>query len=314
MKNEELRQLYEQQLVDFALAGKNYAELKKVLYRDITCNGFSIELQHNPARMISTNANVDPATLQSRPCFLCGAHKPHDQQGLNYGDRYHIFVNPYPIFDAHFTVPAIEHVPQLIDGRFEDLLNLAFDFPGNTVFYNGPDCGASAPDHFHFQMIPRHRIPLEQDVNNPELRRTVIQKDFYSVAYLQDYLREVIILQASDQKLLSELFNRTKIKIGETTPYDQEPMMNILTWFDNCQWCVCIFPRQQRRPWQFFAEDDSKILFSPGCVDMAGTIIAPRKKDFNRYSAELLTDLFRQVTITPESREFIIRNLQHQSL
>lgn len=314
MKNEELQLLYDRQLLDFELARKNYAELQNVVYRTISCNGFSIELQHNPTRMISTNAKIDQNTLQSRPCFLCEAHKPQDQKGLAYNDRYHIFVNPYPIFDHHFTVPATEHVPQLIDNRFDDLLKLAFDFQSNTVFYNGPDCGASAPDHFHFQMIPRHRMPLEKDVNAPQLRHCIIQRERYSVSLLQNYLREVFILQSADPKLLLELFEQIKMIIGEATPYEQEPMMNLLAWFDHSRWTICIFPRKLRRPWQFFAEDDHKILFSPGCVDMAGTIISPRQGDFNHYSAELLADLFRQVTITPESREHIIHKLQNQPL
>lgn len=311
MKNENLSQLYHQQLLEFELATKNYAGLEHVIYRDTACGNFSIGLQYNPARMISTNARIDQAALQSRPCFLCKTHMPEKQQGLPYEDRYHIFVNPYPIFPWHFTVPANEHIPQLIENRFEDLLSLAFDFQDYTVFYNGPDCGASAPDHFHFQMIARHILPLEKDVHHEQLRRTITRKDFYSITFLENYLREVVLLQGSDLQLMSALFAQARTIIGQATPYEQEPMMNILTWFENCQWTVCIFPRRQRRPWQFFAEGSEKILFSPGCVDMAGTIIAPRKEDFERYSPSLLADLFQQVTITPESLQYIIHELKN---
>lgn len=311
MKNEELTSLYKEQLREFELAAKNYAELKHVVRQDVNCGTFSIGLQYNPARMISTNAKIDQATLQSRPCFLCKANRPQTQKGLPYGGHYDICVNPYPIFPQHFTIPTQEHIPQLIGNRIEDLLSLAFDFPEYTSFYNGPDCGASAPDHFHFQMVPRHMMPLEEDVEREQLRQVIVRKDFYTISYLKDYLREVILLQGSDLKLMSALFAYTRTIIGETTPYEKEPMMNILVWFENCQWTVCIFPRKLRRPWQFFAEGEDKILFSPGCVDMAGMIVAPRKEDFDRYSCSLLTDLFGQVTITPESMVSIVHKLKN---
>lgn len=310
MNDQDLEQLHTSQMQQFQLARKNFAGLQQVVYRNISFGSFSIRLQYNPARLISTGARVDPATLQSRPCFLCKNHLPAGQHGVAYGKHLHIFVNPYPIFNRHFTVPANNHVPQLIRTHFQDLLDLTFEFPGFTTFYNGPQCGASAPDHFHFQMIPRNILPLEEEAESPRLRKIIHQQDYYSVSILENYLREVIILQASDAQLLSRLFNSVQQIIGETVPFEEEPRLNLLAWFENCQWTLCIFPRQQRRPWQFFAEGEEKILFSPGCVDMAGVIIAPRKEDFDKYSAPLLADLFRQITITPEHRETIIQKLK----
>lgn len=198
MGNEELIALYQQQLRDFELAHTNYQHLAKVICRDIPCGHFSIRIQYNPARMLSTNANTDKATLQARKCFLCPAQMPAEQKGIPYGEHYHLFINPYPIFDPHFTVPANEHTPQLLEKRFGDLLNLAFDFPGYTLFYNGPDCGASAPDHFHFQMIPRNSMPLEEDVNNELLLREIVRQDYYSISVLDNYLRKIILLKASE--------------------------------------------------------------------------------------------------------------------
>lgn len=311
MKNEELRQLHEQQLRDFDLARANYAGLKNVVYRNIPFGEFSVRLQYNPARMISTNASIDPATLASRKCFLCPGHMPAGQNGIPYGNRYHIFINPYPIFNEHFTVPDNNHLPQLIETRFEDLLNLAFDFPDYTSFYNGPASGASAPDHFHFQMVPRNAMPLETDICNDRIRRIIARKDFYTLSVLEGYLREVIVIQASDLRLLSELFFNIRQMIGEIVPFEAEPMLNLIAWFDNCQWTVCILPRQLLRPWQFFAEGNDQVLFSPGCVDMAGLIITPRREDFDKYSAALLTDLFRQVTPAGDYRASMIHHLQN---
>lgn len=309
MKNEELTGLLDEQMEEFELARDNYAALGKVVYREVLCREFSCRLQYNPARIVSTNARIDRATLEGRKCFLCTEHMPAGQRGISYGERYHIFVNPYPIFDRHFTVPSNQHAPQAIANRFQDLLDLAFDFQDYTTFYNGPASGASAPDHFHFQMAPRHRMPLEEDVMNDEIRKVVCQRDYYTVSVLEHYLREVIVLQASDQKLLGRLFERLQQVIGRTIPYEQEPQFNLLAWFDNCQWTVCVFPRKQLRPRQFFAEGDERIMFSPGSVDMAGLIITPRKEDFDRLSPELLTDLFGQVTICPSDVEKIVKEI-----
>ena len=156
MNSKDLLQLYNGQLQEFELAKKNYTDLQQAVYRDIPFDLFRLRIQYNPARMISTNARIDVRTLQNRKCFLCREHMPEAQKGIRYNDRYSIFINPYPIFERHFTVPSRHHEPQCIGGRFEDLLDLTFDFQGYTLFYNGPTCGASAPDHFHFQMCPRH--------------------------------------------------------------------------------------------------------------------------------------------------------------
>ena len=196
MNSKDLLQLYNGQLQEFELAKKNYTDLQQAVYRDIPFDLFRLRIQYNPARMISTNARIDVRTLQNRKCFLCREHMPEAQKGIRYNDRYSIFINPYPIFERHFTVPSRHHEPQCIGGRFEDLLDLTFDFQGYTLFYNGPTCGASAPDHFHFQMCPRHLMPLEEDAANEELRRYLVKKDYYSVSILKDYLREVILSPA----------------------------------------------------------------------------------------------------------------------
>lgn len=289
-------ELYQSQLETFELARTNYSHLKNVKWRTIKFSGFDIRLQYNPVRILSTNARIDATTLKERRCFLCPGNMPEEQKGISWNSEYNIFINPYPIFEKHFTAPTVRHTPQQISGRFEDMLALALDLPGYTVFYNGPQCGASAPDHFHFQLAPHNSMPLETDVENTEIRETLIQSSYYSVATLHNYLRKVLVIKASDLSLLSRLFKQISDILSEYIPSEPEPMYNLLAWFDNCQWSVCIFPRRLLRPWQFFAEGEQKILFSPGSVDMAGLIIAPRHEDFERYSPEVLTDLFDQVS------------------
>lgn len=310
MQQTELNLLYQDQLKHFELAAENYHNLQQVAYREIPFDGFTIQLQFNPARIISTNAKVDADTLKQRSCFLCPEHMPMAQKSISYNEYYNIFINPYPIFAPHFTIPSCNHEPQLLGTRVKDMMNIAFDFPDYTIFYNGPSCGASAPDHFHFQLVPRHRMPLEADIMQETMQETIVRKDFYHIYKLRNYLRETIILQASDQKLLYSLFSEVQEILGQHIAFEEEPMFNLLCWFDNCQWILCIFPRKIRRPWQFFAEGTEKIMFSPGCVDMAGLIIAPRREDFDKYSAELLTDLFGQVSIEEETMQLIHHDLQ----
>lgn len=297
MGEKELEAHYRAQLKEFDLARKNYENFQKAVFRTVKFEGFKIGIQHNPDRIISTNAKTDAYTLNTRPCFLCRDHLPIGQKGLSYNEKYDIQINPYPIFTRHFTVPAKTHIPQFIQGRFEDLLSIAFDFPAYTVFYNGPKSGASAPDHFHFQMAPRNVMPAEHEVTEEELREVLVQGDYYSVFTLKNYLRRILVLQASDLKLLSGLFEQTLAILKSVQQTSEEPLFNIHCWFDNCQWTVCLFLRRQLRPWQFFAEGNEKILFSAGAVDMAGIIIAPRSEDFQKYTPELITDLYRQVSI-----------------
>lgn len=311
---EQLENLYRTQLQTFELAQKNYAALEQAVYRTIQFSGYELRLQYNPARILSTNARIDTATLQHRRCFLCTANMPDAQKGIPYGEHYRIFINPYPIFTRHFTVPSREHTPQQMEGRFPDMLNLAFDLPGYTLFYNGGQCGASAPDHFHFQIAPRGIMPTETDVENPDLKQIIRQEDYYSIFTIENYLRRIIVLKASDHKLLVSLFDGLNRILRRHIPSQPEPMYNLLAWFDNCQWTVCIFPRKLLRPRQFFAEGNEKILFSPGSVDMAGLIISPRREDFEKYSAPLLTDLFSQVTIGEETWQKIATQIKHEIL
>lgn len=314
MKNEALIELYYSQLKEFDLAAQNYAGLQRAVYRIIPFGSFDITLQYNPARITSTNAKIDPDSLQQRKCFLCRENLPAQQQGIPYDDRYHIYLNPYPIFPRHFVVSSDTHIPQRIDDRFEDLLELTSAFPEWTAFYNGPACGASAPDHFHFQLVPRHFLSIEKDTYQNTIRKMVIHTEQYSVSCLEPYLRKVLILESSTPSLLTRLFEHIRTLIGDIIPYETEPMLNIVVWTENHCWKACLFPRRALRPWQFYAEGDGKILFSPGCVDMGGVIVSPRRTDFDRYSAELLTDLFSQVTPEDNSWNRILESIKTISL
>lgn len=298
MMNEQLEQLHNTQMEEFELAAHHFGELKQVKVRNIECNGFTFVLQHNPTRMLSTAAKVDAQSLKERKCFLCPQQMPATQKGIPYGTRYNLFINPYPIFPRHFTVPDRTHCLQLFDGRIDDMLSMAETFTAYTVFYNGPQSGASAPDHFHFQLAQRHIMPIESDTAQ---ERIIAKSPTAHIATIDNYLRKVILLHSTDKQQLCELFGRIVDIIAQVQPNTPEPMMNILAWYDCKTWTVALFPRRQHRPWQFFAEGKEHILFSPGCVDFAGLLIIPRQEDFMLHTPETLADLFGQLTVTDET-------------
>ena len=291
----------ETQLASWPLARTNYERLKNVVYRTIDFDGFQIRVQYNPDRILSAVAKIDEQSIKARACFLCKENMPSEQLSFDYNPTLDIRVNPYPIFDHHYTVPAKQHIPQLIEGHFNDMLTIVQTYPEYTIFYNGPRSGASAPDHFHFQLAPRFLMPLETDVHScrkevlaiPEFQET-------SIECIPNYVRKNIILHSGNREQLFIAFENLLADIGKVTPNDPEPMMNLFAWYENQEWWVVIFPRRQHRPWQFFAEGEDNVLFSPGCVDFAGLIITPREKDFNRLNAPLLRELFGQLTLSEE--------------
>lgn len=291
-------QLYISLLENFKVAQTNFLNLRKALYRKLQGDHFLLKLQYNPERIRSTAAQIDEKTLKERKCFLCPAHLLPGQKGVPYGSRYTIFINPYPIFDRHFTIPDQSHIPQLIEGRFGDMLRLAKDFPCYTLFYNGPRCGASAPDHFHFQMASQGVMPVEKEIEN----WTVLQNNpSYQIGTIENYLRKIIILKSNQRIVLENLFLQILSLLRKNIPSEPEPMINLLCWYTSSHWNVIIFPRRGLRPRQFYAAGEDKILFSPGCVDFAGLLVTPRKEDYNRYTPELLEELFGQLTLTDET-------------
>lgn len=300
-------QFFTSQLKDFKIAQTNFLNLQKALYRTLKGDHFLFQLQYNPERIRSTAAKVDEKTLKERKCFLCAANLLPGQKGIPYRNKYNIFINPYPKFDRHFTIPDRHHTPQLIDGRFGDMLMLAKDFPAYTFFYNGPKCGASAPDHFHFQMATRGVMPVEKEIENCTVLR---QTHSYQIGTIENYMRKIIVLTSDQPDLLENLFLQILSLLSQNIPSQPEPMINLLCWYTSSYWNVIIFPRRGLRPRQFYEEGNDKILFSPGCVDFAGLLVTPRKEDYDRYTPELLADLFGQLTLTNETWEKLSSSLR----
>lgn len=309
-QSENIAQLLQQQLALWPLAQSNYQALQRVKTKTLSFGNYSIQVQFNPERLQSSAAKIDTKSIQERKCFLCPANLPEVQRGLAYGSGYQILVNPYPIFPNHYTIPSYTHQDQLIASRYGDMLDLAKDLDSCTIFYNGPKCGASAPDHLHFQAGSKGFMPIEKEIERIS-KETLIETKRLKVSVIADYLRNGICIETSDRTeavaFFDQLYALLPIKEGET-----EPMMNILSWYKPLvqQWISCIFPRAQHRPACFSDIGDKNILISPASVDLGGVFITPLEKDFDKINACDIEQILNEVCISTESLQLIINKIQ----
>lgn len=285
--------LVREQLSSWPAAERSYLALKDVRVKDVDCGGIRYRVQFNPARIVSSAAKVDAKSVKERRCFLCRENRPAEQKGLAFADRYEILVNPFPIFPRHLTIPDVNHVPQAIEGRMADMLLLAESLPGYVVFYNGPQCGASAPDHAHFQAGNKGFLPIEEYCRRAQ--RVIVAEHGKAALYtIGDSPRNTLVIESHDMEAAVSLF--TTIYECMDRPADAaEPMMNIVAWHENGRWTVCIFPRHRHRPACYFATDDSNMLISPASVDMGGVFITPREEDFLRIEADHISAILKEV-------------------
>jgi hypothetical protein len=281
--------------------------LADVQTRSIACPGYEAVVQYNPARAVSSGADVDAESIRRRPCFLCAANLPREQAGILYQNDYLILCNPAPIFDRHFTIVNVRHRPQEIAGTVNQLLDLAADMaPDFVLFYNGPACGASAPDHLHFQAIPAAALPLPSAFigQSRPVRDGAVK--IYRPTALD---RAVLLLTGRDKDLLLAQFDRLLEVARRVIPAPGEPMLNALCSYAEHSWRMTIFFRSKHRPDAFFRTDDQRIFISLGAVDMAGMIITPRLNDFQRLDAGQIGRIYREVSLAEDTLEEIIHEL-----
>ena len=299
--NNEVIQLFNNQAASWLLMRTNYDDLKFVSYKQIYFDGFVVKVQYNPARIISSSAKVDKQTIEKRPCFLCTQNRPTEQLSIDFNDRFLILVNPFPIFPGHLTISHKEHIPQLMANKLIDMLELAKALPDFTIFYNGARCGASAPDHFHFQAGTRNFMPLDNDITVLQsLYGKLLQNTLVEIWKIDDGLRRFFTLESDNLLAIEEGFNKLFEILSTMKSTEYDPDLNIHCLFENNRWRVLLFPRIKHRPWQFFAEDEGHILFSPAAVDLGGVVITPLEKDFYRMDRTVLTDMMQQITIPKE--------------
>ena len=286
----------------FAAACRSLAFVQE---RKLSCNQYKITLQYNPARVVSGGAAVDKESIKKRPCFLCADNRPAQQSGILYRNDYVILCNPAPIFDRHFTIVSLEHQPQEITSSLSWLLQLAADAaPDYTVFYNGPACGASAPDHLHFQMIPADALPyLKESKHLPPVKPSVSVRANFE----KEIDRSVIVLASKNMKSLQLRFQRLLNIFKKKLGINDEPPINILCSYDGECWMLNVFLRRKHRPDAYFAEGEERIFISPGAIDMAGFVITPRLMDYERLDCSVLHDIYREVSLDQETLHEIMK-------
>ena len=300
---EQVNELFEQQLSVWEMARNNFEGLKTVQIREFDFDGFGVKVQFNPARMVSSGAKVDAKTIAQRKCFLCAANRPEVQRGIEWRD-YDILINPFPIFPRHLTIPRREHVDQRLVPYISDMFDLARELPDFVVFYNGPKCGASAPDHMHFQAGNADFLPLVGDYFNLKadgkctMHNAQFTIDGVDVYTIDDYLRVVYCIESCDRDALSQVF--MKLYNSWVKEEGVEPMMNVVCLYREGKWYLFVIPRGAFRPWQYTAEGDKQLLVSPATVEVSGLFITPVKEHFERITKEDVVDILTQCTINKE--------------
>ncbi|MBN1665312.1 MAG: DUF4922 domain-containing protein [Deltaproteobacteria bacterium] len=277
---------------------ENDAALKRSDYRDFMGGGFSYRVQYNPGRIKSARAKIDPQSIAQRKCFLCLENLPVAQQGILYRNEYFILCNPWPIFPGHLTIAHLRHLPQAIENSFACLLRTAQDLsPRFTLFYNGPSCGASAPDHLHFQAVPAGSMPIERDAAIDARRQMIHDRESVFLYRLLQQERAAVIIEGNDFLKVQDAFRLLFGAMRRVMGHEPEPMMNVVCSYCCHQWRVIVFPRKKFRPSAYDLQGDKKILISPGAVEMGGFIVAPRKIDFERMDREKVSTIYREVSI-----------------
>lgn len=308
MNADDISAFIDRQLEEWPLAAANYAALGKVCVKELNVDGMPFKVQFNPARIVSSGAKVDAESLKKRPCFLCEANRPAEQSGLNYKDRYTLLINPFPIFHRHLTIPDNRHTDQLIAGRIADMMDLAALLEGYTVFYNGPRCGASAPDHMHFQAGNSDFLSLGDALEDIELK--TIATDGEATLSLADALPvRTFVIDAADHNTGERLFGRL-YKAMPVPEGEKEPMMNILCYSTPAGERLVVIPRKRHRPSFYGTESDGCMLISPASVDVGGSFITPRPEDFERIDAGTIRRVLDEVCLSENEINAIAANVE----
>lgn len=264
--------------------------------RTVRIDWFDIFIRHIPHRISSTTASVDHVAVAKRPCFLCAGNLPPEEEGLQLDDNFTIYCNPFPIVDRHLTIAHNQHGAQRIANQFGNMLDLAAALPGYFVIYNGPECGASAPDHMHFQAGSRDQLPIEKDTIG--LNRITVP----------NYQRNVLLFRGSDRSALIDRIDRAIDLLAETTGKQPEPMVNIAVFHDLGKWFTYLFPRGKHRPQVFHT---GELTVSPASIDLCGIFVVPLALDFERITADDIAAIFREVTLPDDQFRQVAARLEN---
>lgn len=295
--NQTIKSFIDAQLAAWPMAAANFAALDGVEVKELDVDGMHIKVQFNPARAVSSGAKVDAASIAARKCFLCKENRPEVQTGIDW-HQYTILVNPFPIFPRHLTIPDNKHVDQLIAGRIADMARLAMELDGYTVFYNGPRCGASAPDHMHFQAGNSDFLTIAEDAENAVLEE-LVSSECGSLSMVASLPLKFFVIDAADaqgaQSLFDILYAAMPVPDGEA-----EPMMNILAYATAMGVRIIVIPRKKHRPSFYGTEGEGCMMLSPASVDMGGVFITPRRVDYDAFDADTVRRVYDELCLNNE--------------
>ena len=308
MEDSSISRFFNRQLEVWTDARHRFRDLKHVETRQFSDQ---LKLQWNPARIVSTGAKIDKKTLGERPCFLCDKNRPKEQMSKQIDEKFHLLVNPFPILPVHFTIPARKHQPQLIYKNYGEMHRFISLHSDLMVFYNGPKCGASAPDHLHFQAGTNGILPLQTNWQrlSRNLTDVISLNDEEKISVVRDFIVPAFVIISksaeSDEALFRRLYKAMPQRGDET-----EPMMNIISWRKGEEFISVVIPREKHRPEAYFAEGDAQFVVSPGALDMSGLIITPREEDFRKLTEEKALSLLQECGVSEEKMNAIIAKLK----
>ena len=293
---EEIDNLFREQVKSWPMLAKGVEGLARAKTRPVRIDWFDVFIRHIPHRVTSTTAAVDRASILKRPCFLCPQNQDPEEKGIAFGPDFILYCNPFPIVNRHLSIVHREHTAQRIDGQFGNMLDLARALTGCFVIYNGPECGASAPDHMHFQAGSRELFPIEIDTKGKP------------GPAIPGYARNVLVFRSPDRSRLMDQMDRAIRLLSSVTGKAPEPMINIAAFHDGkAGWTVYLFPRGKHRPQVFHT---GELTVSPASIDLCGIFVVPLEKDFERISGENIAAIFREVTLPDDQFKQVAAGLE----
>jgi hypothetical protein len=300
--------LAEQQLATWPMLRDAVAGLASVEYKRLRVRGSEVLAQFNPQRIVSTAAKVDAATIKQRPCFLCAENLPPEERGVAFGADFVALYNPFPVLPRHLVITSRSHIPQTIEGNFGTLLDLALDLGAEFfIVYNGAACGASAPDHLHFQACERKSLPIIREIETWE-RQDITNDSGIETFALKDYRLNALITRGNDRAALVEWFDRALRRLVVVAGAESEPMINLVVMRDGARWTVIVFPRGKHRPDRYFAEGDAKLTVSPAAIDLAGVLVVPQPDHFAKITSGDVEEIYAEVTLGAAAFDNWLRN------
>ena len=130
------------------------------------------------------------------------------------------------------------------------MLFLAENMNEFLILYNGPECGASAPDHMHFQAAGK-----EEKIANPfgmTFISDMLSSEDSVHSHLENGFTTSIGISSPNRRGIIEMFEYLYDKIVSIY-HDKEPLINVIAWYgletvnrtggdEIKQWNCIIFP------------------------------------------------------------------------